>query len=394
MSASSVHPEHLQTVPAPIVVAGGGLVGMAAALAVADRGWTVVVVSDTPAKPDGRTVALMPQSLALLGSLDLGETLAQSGAPLEIMRLIDDSGSLFRPPPVAFEARELGLECFAINIQNHVLLKTLSERVAAHPAITSITGQVIGTRMELDLRQVILADGNSLAASLLVAADGRRSAIRAALDIAVVHKDYPQVAVTAIMEHERDHRFTSTEFHTRHGPFTLVPLPGRCSSLVWMTAPDRAENLAGLDDAAFGRAVEDQAQSMLGKMHPAGPRGKIGMGIDRIDTITAPRCVLMGDAAHAFPPIGAQGLNLGLRDIRDLLACLEHRSDAGAPEVTQRYQSLRQKDISTRTLGVDMLNRSLLSPYLPVDFARGAGLLALASIGPLRQFVMRQGIGR
>jgi 2-octaprenyl-6-methoxyphenol hydroxylase len=102
----------------------------------------------------------------------------------------------------------------------------------------------------------------------------------------------------------------------------------------------------------------------------------------------------MGDAAHAFPPIGAQGLNLGLRDISDLLACLDLSSDAGAPEVTQRYQSMRHKDISTRTLGVDMLNRSLLSPYLPVDFARGAGLLALASIGPLRQFVMRQGIGR
>jgi 2-octaprenyl-6-methoxyphenol hydroxylase len=102
----------------------------------------------------------------------------------------------------------------------------------------------------------------------------------------------------------------------------------------------------------------------------------------------------MGDAAHAFPPIGAQGLNLGLRDISDLLTCLDDSLDAGSAEATQRYQALRLKDISTRSLGVDMLNRSLLSPYLPVDFARGAGLLALASIGPLRQFVMRQGIGR
>ena len=386
-------PEALGT-PPPIVVAGGGLVGMAAALALAQNGWPVVLVSAAAPPPDGRTVALMPQSLALLGSLGLDDTLARYGAPLEILRLIDDSGSLFRPPSVAFEARELGLDCFAINIENHALLKVLSARVADHPAITLIHDQVTGTRHDGGLRHVLLAAHEAIETCLLVAADGRRSAIRTALDIRVAHKAYPQVALTAIMRHERDHRFTSTEFHTRHGPFTLVPLPDRCSSLVWLTSPEKAEILSGLNDHAFGRAVEDQAQSMLGKMELAGPRGKIDMGIDRIDTITAPRCVLMGDAAHAFPPIGAQGLNLGLRDISDLLACLDHSHDAGAAEVTQRYQALRHKDISTRTLGVDMLNRSLLSPYLPVDFARGAGLLALASIGPLRQFVMRQGIGR
>ena len=394
MSDRSTVPTRTQRAPFPIVVAGGGLVGMAAALALANQDWPVTVISGNAPPPDGRTVALMPQSLDLLGSLGLGDALQRSGAPLETLRLIDDSGSLFRPPSVAFEARELGLDCFAINIENHVLLTALTELVAAHPAITIINDQVIGTTCQNGLRQVILTNHAALETPLLVAADGRRSVIRSALDIAVAHKAYPQVAVTAILQHERAHRFTSTEFHTRHGPFTLVPLPGRSSSLVWLTSPQRAETLSGLDDEAFGRAVEDQAQSMLGKMQLAGQRGKIGMGIDRIDTITAPHCVLMGDAAHAFPPIGAQGLNLGLRDISDLLACLAHSQDAGSAEVTHRYQALRHKDISTRTLGVDMLNRSLLSPYLPVDFARGAGLLALASIGPLRQFVMRQGIGR
>ena len=394
MTDTPPRPPRTVSATPPIVVAGGGLVGMAAALALADRGWSVNLVSGSTPPPDGRTVALMPQSLALLDSLGLADTLARSGAPLEILRLIDDSGSLFRPPSVAFEARELGLERFATNIENHALLKALSARIEDHPAITVINDQVTGTKDGNGSRQVLLAARQDIETPLLVAADGRRSAIRTALDIRVAHKAYPQVALTAILRHERDHRFTSTEFHTRHGPFTLVPLPGRCSSLVWLTSPEKADTLSGLDDDAFGRAVEDQAQSMLGKMELAGPRGKIGMGIDRIDTITAPRCVLMGDAAHAFPPIGAQGLNLGLRDISDLLACLDLSSDAGAPEVTQRYQSMRHKDISTRTLGVDMLNRSLLSPYLPVDFARGAGLLALASIGPLRQFVMRQGIGR
>jgi len=394
MSEASPSPARMPRASAPIVVAGGGLVGLAAALALAEHDWPVTVISGQTPPPDGRTVALMPQSLDLLRSLGLGDILATTGARLETLRLIDDSGSLFRPPSVAFEARELGLDCFAINIENHALLAVLTARVSAHPAITLLNDQVTGTTIGDGLRQVILANHAPLETPLLVAADGRRSAIRTALGIAVAHKAYPQVAITGILRHERDHRCTSTEFHTRHGPFTLVPLPGRCSSLVWLTAPDKAETLSAMDDAAFGRAVEDQAQSMLGKMQLAGPRGKIGMGIDRIDTITAPRCVLMGDAAHAFPPIGAQGLNLGLRDISDLLTCLDNSLDAGSAEATQRYQALRLKDISTRSLGVDMLNRSLLSPYLPVDFARGAGLLALASIGPLRQFVMRQGIGR
>lgn len=390
------HPHSSLASDLPVIVAGGGLVGMAAALALADLKRPVLLVSGPPTGRDGRTVALMPQSLDLLASIGMDETVTRSGAPLETLRLIDDSGSLFRPPSVAFQARELGLGQFAINIENHALLEGLSARIEAEPLITRIAEQVETTVLnpETGLRHVVLSDENTLETPLLVAADGRRSVIREALGIPVTHHPYPQRAVTAILRHEISHQFTSTEFHTRHGPFTLVPLPGMRSSLVWLTAPDHAASLMALDDTEFGRAVEDQAQSMLGKMWLDGPRGQFGMGTDRLETITAPRCVLTGDAAHAFPPIGAQGLNLGLRDIADLIDCLKSAEDAGSSEVLSRYQSIRHKDISTRTMGVDMLNRSLLSPYLPIDLARGAGLLALASIGPLRQFVMRRGIGR
>ena len=375
-----------------IAIVGAGAVGLAAALALAATGRESVLFGAATAPRDGRTVALLDGSWRLLGELGLGKALERIAAPLEIMRLVDDTGSLFRQPPVEFRASEIGLEAFGWNIENADLTGLLAEKANALAGLRMIPGFVRAIEPEADGVRLSGEGFAPLKARLVVGADGRNSQVRAAAGIESRDWRYPQVALTAIFEHARDHRETSTEFHTRKGPCTIVPLPGRRSSLVWLVDPEEAPALIALDDAAFALRVERQVQSLLGAMTVSGPRGKVPMGGLSVERFGAGRMALIGEAAHVFPPIGAQGLNLGLRDVAALGEALAGATDAGAPSVIADYDGARQADVRLRTGAVDILNRTLLTDMLPADLMRGAGLLALSRIGPLRRLVMRQGL--
>jgi len=154
--------------------------------------------------------------------------------------------------------------------------------------------------------------------------------------------------------------------------------------------PTRAERLASLDDRSFQEEVERQAQFMLGPMVMEGKRGIIPMAGLSTDQFASGNFALVGEAAHVFPPIGAQGLNLGFRDVAALMKALT--SDTGDTAL-QKYNTARKADVRLRTAAVDLLNRSLLADYLPIDLARSIGLLTVASIAPLRRFMMRRGAG-
>ena len=207
--------------------------------------------------------------------------------------------------------------------------------------------------------------------------------------------------MTALTAHRLPHRDFSTEFHTRGGPFTLVPLPAsetapHRSSLVWVMSEKEARRRETLDDEALSREIEGQARSILGAMRVEGERGVFPMARHIVPKIAAARLALVGDAAHVLPPIGAQGLNLGLRDVEAIVDIARTARDAGrdigGPDVLREYERARRPDILMRTGVVDGLNRALLTRFAPVDFARGAGLALLGAIGPLRRFVMREGI--
>jgi 2-octaprenyl-6-methoxyphenol hydroxylase len=312
------------------------------------------------------------------------------------MQLIDDTGSLFRPPPVAFAATEIGLDAFGWNIENSTLVAGLAAKAADQPGLTLVSDQARACQVLDGSSALALTSGASLPAALVVAADGRKSRLREQAGIRTRGWDYPQAALTAIFAHDRDHRDTSTEFHTRSGPFTLVPLPGRRSSLVWVMRPDEAGRHAALDDDALSLAVERQAQSLLGRMRIDGPHGLVPLSGLSVESYWAPRLALAGEAAHVFPPIGAQGLNLGFRDVaalRDVLVDARERGeDIGGDGMLERYQRGRDLDVRLRSAAVNGLNRSLLTDFLPADFLRGAGLIALAGIGPLRRAAMREGV--
>lgn len=377
-----------------IAVIGGGAAGLAAAIALARAGWEPTLVAPAGQRPDGRTVALMHGSVAFLTEIGAWDALAPVASPLIRLSIIDDTGGLFRAPPVTFDASELDLDAFGENVESAALVAGLEEVAAGIPAIHRVRELVEAIEPDTDGVTLRLASGATLRCRLAVGADGRASKVREASGIATHDWRYEQSAVTAILAHDRPHRDTSTEFHTRTGPFTLVPMAGRRSSLVWLTTPREAERLVALPAEQFARTVERQAHSMLGAMRLDGPRGCVPMGGLSVESFAAARCALVGEAAHVFPPIGAQGLNLGLRDVAAVVESVGARgSDPGEADKLAAYDRKRKGDVRSRTFVVDAMNRSLLAGWLPVDALRGAGLIAIASIRPLRRAVMKLGLG-
>jgi 2-octaprenyl-6-methoxyphenol hydroxylase len=218
--------------------------------------------------------------------------------------------------------------------------------------------------------------------------------MRAAAGMAVDDWRYDQAALVCNLRHAEPHHETSIEFHTESGPFTLVPLPGNRSSLVLVARPAEAERLRDLDDAALAAELERRSESILGSIAIDGRRAVFPIVGMRAKTLAANRTVLVGEAAHVLPPIGAQGLNLGLRDVAALGEVLApQRPDPGSEAVLAEYRGARETDVLARSAAVDALNRTLLSDFLPIQALRSIGLTLIGSIPPLRRFAMRQGVG-
>ncbi len=380
----------------PAAVIGGGPAGLVAALALAHFGVPTVLVAPRPVGGDNRTTALMTTSIAALDTLGVWRRCKGRAAPLRVMRIVDDTGRLWRAPEVRFEAAEIGLDAFGWNIENAHLVAALWDEVAATPLITHVAAVAKAVRIDVDGVSIDIDGGDTRRCRLAVGADGRDSRCRGAAGIAFDSRSYPQTILTYTLHHTRPHHNVSTEFHTSEGPFTLVPLPGARSSLVWMMAAARAEAVGSLGGAALDEEIERRSHSIVGKTRVEPSRGTFPATVATADRFAANRVALVGEAAHVFPPIGAQGLNLGLRDAVTIgeIAGDIHRGggDVGGAATTAEYDHRRRPDVTSRSLAVDLLNRSLLSDLLPVQGLRGLGLYALNRVGGLRRAVMREGV--
>ncbi|CAM5387325.1 2-octaprenyl-3-methyl-6-methoxy-1,4-benzoquinol hydroxylase OS=Afipia felis OX=1035 GN=ubiF_2 PE=3 SV=1 [Afipia felis] len=379
-----------------VAIVGGGPVGLATAIGLAQNGVPTALVARKVTYGDNRTTALLGGSIDFLTSLQVWPRCEQQAAALRVMRLIDDTGRLVRAPEVRLSADEIGEDTFGYNIENRILVAALEERASELPNLARHDDDASAIHAGDRCVRIETGSGPHLSAAVIGGADGRNSLARRSAGIELRTRTLGQSAITFNTAHTRPHDNISTEFHTPHGPRVFVPLPGMRSSVVWVTTPDEATALQSLSDDELGLRAERQAHSILGKMRAEGERHVFPLTMQSPAALTAHRIALLGEAAHVFPPIGAQGLNLGLRDAADFVRVVSaaHRAgrDPGAGDILSQYARDRRADIASRSAVIDAANRSLLSDFLPVQMLRAAGLHLLNIADPLRRLAMREGL--
>lgn len=383
-----------------VIVAGAGPVGLAAAFACQDNGLKPIVADTSKAASNsaakGRSAALFNKTVAFLEKLGVWDACRDYAEPLRTLQFIDDTGRILRAPDCAFQAAEIGESAFGYNIGNADLARALREQ-AEHRGITVISpGRLIELHSGSAEARLAFEDGTELSAPLVIGADGRNSATREAAGIRSLSWSYDQIALAGSFSHEHPHKGVCIEFHRPAGPFTLIPLPENRSSFVWSERKAEAQRLLSLGPADFAAEAEKASRFALGRIFDLTERAAFPLSLVLVREYGRARAALAGEAAHAAPPIGAQGLNLGFRDVETLAMMTgEARSrgeDIGGDRLLRAYSAARRGDILSRTLGLDLLNRSLLSGFLPLQAARGLGLYVLGTVGPLRRAFMRQGI--
>jgi len=401
MGAHSSRREAAATAAATeVVIVGGGMVGLSLACALGQAGIaTAVIDRAAPAAQiapayDGRVSALAAGSVRLMRTLGVWPGIAAEAEPILEIRVSDGDS----PRHLHYDHRALGTEPLGVIVENRVLRRALAARAAAIDAVAHHAPAEVAhvTRDGYGVRAA-LADGRSLRARLVIGADGVHSPVRAGAGIGVIRRAYRQTAIVCTVAHARPHRGIAQERFLAAGPFAILPMTGRRSSLVWTERADLAPALLALDEAAFADELAWRFTDYLGELRPEGPRWSYPLAIQRAGRTTEARLALVGDAAHAIHPIAGQGLNLGLRDVAALSQAVIDAArlglDVGDAPVLESYARARSFDTVSMSLVTDGLNRLFSNDSAPLRLVRDLGLAAVDRSAPLKRLFMRHAMG-
>lgn len=390
-----------------ILISGGGVAGLTAAVGFGRAGFSVICVDPTPPVTerdaegsDLRTTAFLQPSRDFLDRIGLWDRLADHATPLQVMRIVDAGGET--PEPRAahdFNAADISDLPFGWNLPNWLLRR---EMLAALDGLQNVRFRPGTATAGLLTREtearVTLSDGARVRARLVIGADGRASPVREAVGIGVKTTRYGQKALAFAVTHPIPHENVSTEIHRSGGPFTLVPLPDYeglpSSAIVWMERGPEVKRLAALDVAAFEAEMSERSCHLFGPLTLVSRRTVWPIISQVAERMEAERTALIAEAAHVMPPIGAQGLNMSLADLRVLLELIEAApGDPGARDLLRKYNRIRHTEVLARVTGIDALNRASMVEAQGLRDLRMQALNTFYSVAPVRRVLMRAGLG-
>jgi 2-octaprenylphenol hydroxylase len=385
-----------------IAIAGGGMIGAACALALAKKGFEVVLIEAREPVPwhpedceDLRVIALAPSSAKLLDELGAWNTVREARvSPFSRMHVWDAE----RGAELIFDAMSDGRAGLGWIIENKLLLWTMWQALDAAGVRRVCPNEVRDFEVRTDRVSLDLDNREPLFARLLVIADGAKSVLRDKAGIAVRGRDYGQRAVVAHVVTERSHEATAWQRFLPEGPIALLPLRDGRSSIVWTLSETEAQRVLSLDDQAFSEAVGFATDFRLGPIIETTPRASFPLRLQLANSYAIERCVLLGDAAHAVHPLAGQGANLGLRDVDELVSVLsearEANRDFAAMHVLQRYARRRRSADTLDALSFDALARLFALRTPPLVTLRGIGMRAVDALTPLKRRLVDHAAGR
>ncbi|HEX7130733.1 MAG TPA: UbiH/UbiF/VisC/COQ6 family ubiquinone biosynthesis hydroxylase [Rhodanobacteraceae bacterium] len=385
-----------------VAIAGGGMIGAACALALARKGFEVVLIEAREPSPwragdreDLRVIALAPSSARLLDGLGVWSTVRDARvSPYARMHVWDaETGA-----ELHFDATPEGRAELGWIVENKLLQWTLWQALEGAGVRRVCPGELRGFAARGDRVSLELNEGEPLSARVLVIADGAKSTLREKAGIATRGRDYAQRAVVAHVATEKPHEATAWQRFLPEGPIALLPLRDGRSSIVWTLPDAQARRVLSLDDPAFCEAVGLATDFRLGRVTEATPRASFPLRLQLAQTYAGEGCVLLGDAAHAVHPLAGQGANLGLRDVVELASVLgearEANRDFASPHVLQRYARRRRSADALDALSFDALARTFAWRAPPLVALRGLGMRALDALGPVKRKLVEHAAGR
>ena len=393
-----------QTRKTDVVIGGGGMVGLTLGLALARSGLEVTVADPLAqetvldARFDGRVSALAYASVRMLTVLGIWTRLENGAQPINDILVTDGApGRSTSLLSLHFDSREVGQPLGHICENRHIraaLFETVAETPNLRFRAKSQIAHLDPGKRSID---VTLSDGEQLRSQLVVAADGRESPMRELMGIRTVGWSYPQVGIVATVEHERDHAGAAYEHFLPSGPFAILPMTGRRSSLVWTERENLGAKIVKLPETEFEAELATRFGAHLGATKVSGPRWSYPLKFHLARDWVKPHFALAGDAAHGIHPIAGQGLNLGLKDAAALTEVVVDAArlglEFGSLEILRRYERWRRFDTFSLAAATDALNRLFSNDFVPLRLARDLGLGLVDRLGPARRFFMRHAGG-
>jgi 2-octaprenyl-6-methoxyphenol hydroxylase len=385
-----------------ILIAGGGFAGLALAIALkqGSDGSFAVTVADPALNrttDDLRASAIAAAARRLFETIGVWKWVEPGAQPILDMVVTDSRvDAAMRPTFLTFDGEIAPGEPFAHMIENAAMTVALLDKARAE-GVDLRPVAVSGFTHDTARVNATLANGATLSARLLVAADGARSAIREQAGIATYGWNYDQSGIVTTVAHERDHHGRAEEHFLPAGPFAILPLKGRRSSIVWTETKAEADRIVALPDDEFHAELEKRFGLHLGDISVVGARRAYPLGLFVARGFIAERIALIGDAAHVIHPIAGQGLNMGLRDVAALAEAVIDGArlgiDVGAVSVLERYQRWRRFDTMAMGIATDSLNRLFSNNSDVLRLARDVGLGVVDRLPNLKEFFIREAAG-